>query len=186
MILTDVDGVLLDWFAGFKQYLVESGIKVAEGEPSDWSMVGWVDHPDISALIAKFNASPDFGRLVAYPEAVNNLQYLHTKHGHEIVAITSCSDAIETFDRRTRNLLDTFGPIFREVFCLPLMMSKTEVLKNYPRGTVWVEDSLHGAKAGYEAGHRVFLLNRPYNQHAVDFPVERVDNWDEIYQRINA
>lgn len=183
MILTDVDGVLLDWFAGFRAYLVGLGIQVKSGDPDDWSMVGWapLTSPEIQAHIATFNSSPAFGQLKPYLGAVEVLRKLWSS-GHDIVAITSCSSDPEVIKLREENLRRAFGPIFKEVICLPLMESKVPSLQRFPE-SIWVEDSLHGAKAGVEAGHWTFILDKPYNQIASLPRVSRVNSWYEIHER---
>lgn len=187
MILTDVDGVLLDWFGGFKSYLLERGIQVEDvAEPDDWSMVGWVHHDNIPSLIAEFNASPEFGRLSAYPDALKKLRSLY-HDGHPIVAITSCSDDPVTHEARRVNLEAEFGPIFEKLICLPLMKSKVGELAAYPlaANTYWIEDSLHGAQAGVDVGHHTILIERKYNKkHAVDPRVHRARDWNSIYSVI--
>lgn len=182
MILTDVDGVLLDWFAGFKKFVQDKGIEVAEGDPADWSMVGWVKSNNIQGLISEFNDSWAFEYLPHYVTAKSQLKKLH-EEGHAVVAITSCSSDSKVREMRINNLERKFGPIFEDVICLPLMESKLNILSQYAP-TFWVEDSLHGAKAGVEAGHRTFLLDKPYNQGPIDKRIERVKDWYEIYERI--
>lgn len=184
MILTDVDGVLLDWFAGFRRHLENKDIEVKDGDPSDWSMTDWINLPShkIKKEIEHFNGSYAFRYLPHYVPARSQLQKLH-KAGHKIVAVTSCSDDPRVHKMRTENLEALFGPIFDEIHCLPLMGDKTEILSRYP-SAYWVEDSLHGAHAGIAAGHRTFLLNKNYNQGTIDHRIERVEDWYEIYERI--
>ena len=187
MILTDVDGVLLDWFGGFRDFLLWKGIEVENAfEPADWSMVGYVNHPNIQGLIAEFNSSPEFGELMAYADALITLQNLHAQ-GHEVVAITSCSADPAVHAMRLKNLESEFGFKFKDLICLPLMKSKTAVLSQYTPnpGTIWVEDSLHGAQSGVETGHKTFLINRRYNVgHETNRAVVRVDNWFDIDDHI--
>lgn len=187
MILTDVDGVLLDWFSGFRAWLKTRGIRPVEsGDPSSWDMTEWLPNLNVQELIMQFNASPDFANIPAYPDAVLYLRKLH-KMGHPIVAITSCSADKVTYDMRWDNLQALFGAIFADLICLPLMTSKVPILLTYPprADTWWIEDSLHGAQAGVDVGHQTFLIDRRYNiGKDVHRSVTRVEGWEEIYERI--
>lgn len=183
MILTDVDGVLLDWFGGFRKFLRAKGIGVRDGDPALWSMEGWIDATNIQELIAEFNRSPGFAELEPYDDAQRMVAALASHH--DFVAITSCLDEPLTHEMRRKNLEKHFGPVFKEIICLPLMKSKLEYLKKYPKSW-WIEDSMHGAKAGEEAGHKSILINKPYNQFPIDSGIVRDNNWYDIYDRIGA
>lgn len=182
MILTDVDGVLLDWFGGFRSFLTHKGIHTDGPRPRSWAMTEWVKADNIQELIQEFNSSDAFMYLSHYVTALSVLRKLHMQHGHEIVAVTSCSSEPRVQAMRRRNLENKYGPIFKDIICLDLMETKTEVLKRYP-AAFWVEDAIHGAKAGVEAGHKTFLINKSYNQEEVP-GVQRVDGWYQIYDSI--
>jgi hypothetical protein len=41
-LLTDADGVLFDWFAGFCDYIREKQITTTSDSPSDWHLHDWL------------------------------------------------------------------------------------------------------------------------------------------------
>ena len=176
--LTDVDGVLLDWFHGLRKWLLKKGITTEPGDPTNWSLRDYIHHPDVDALVAEFNASQGFGKLPAYTDARYVLRQI--AHDSKIVAITSCSADSVTQNRRYDNLHDHFGKIFEDIICLPLRESKVPQLKKFPAGCLWIEDRPEGAEAGLEAGHRPVLLTRSYNKTHEHPQVTRCQNWIEI------
>lgn len=184
-ILTDVDGVLLDWFTPFKAFVKKMGRRTKGAAPSDWHLEQWL--PDltwkqITNLILEFNASETFEVLPAFHDAEAYLPKLHWMD-FKIVAITSCDDSKEVVKARKRNLLLAFGDIFHEIHCLSLGQSKKKLLRSYPKSW-WVEDRWDNATLGVECGHRAIIYTQPHNKKHSSPCVFRADSWMDIYKHI--
>jgi len=65
---------------------------------------------------------------------------------------------------RMANLTAAFGPVFDGVLAVGLDGSKEAALAAWPP-TVWIDDTWRHAVAAHAAGHRSFLVDRPYNRN---------------------
>jgi len=182
--IIDCDDVLLDWRGGFTRWLGENqSIFPCSLGSKYWGMSQWLGvTPERSLeLIAEFNASPAFGELVACPGAQNAVDVLRFRD-HRLTVVTSCSADPLIVRRRESNLRAAFGDAFNRVICLPLGESKLPWLQILRHG-VWVEDNYRNALAGFQAGHKTFMIRQPWNR--ADEPhtnphIQWVDNWAPI------
>lgn len=165
-VIFDCDDVLLDWIGGFRKYASKAVNRDISGEPQSWDMSTWIGEPAqvVSELIAEFNASADFGNLDATAGArslVSDLEGL----GVRLHVITSCSSDPSTVAMRRRNLEENFGSgTFDSIHCLDLGQPKISILRAFKEGAIWIEDNYKNALLGLEAGHRVFVRERPHNR----------------------
>jgi len=190
-ILTDCDGVLLDWSTAFDKYmLLQHGLDVI--------------HDSTYCIGKRYGISPDAGRdavlifnttdavhdLKPVPGAVEAMRILNEVYECRFTVVSSLSDDPKKRDAREKNLVDTFGDIFDDVICLKLTRSKADVLKNYPTGTIWLEDHATNAALGHSLGLRSHLLAHSYNRdEAAELLVEnKIDgyhnNWPEMLTAI--
>ena len=132
-------------------------------------------------LVEDFWYSKEFANLPADPSAKIVLPNLH-REGYSLIGITACGSDPQIIQSRHSNLLEVFGFNFKAIHCVGLRGDKSIVLRSYPP-SIWVEDHWLNAMRGHEAGHRTFLLDRPYNQLGTWTGIRRVQNWHDI-QRI--
>jgi len=186
ILLTDLDGVVLDWFGTFLHWLDVQKINYkGDAERDDYSLSDIVDHPDPESLVIEFNSSTYFRYIPAYVDAMIYLPKVKKELGYEIVAITSCSDKQKTIDLRTACLEDLFGKgFFKEINCIPLGGDKLPLLKGYAP-TYWIEDNTKNALKGIEAGHKVILMNKDYNEKDKAKGCIRLENWEDIYKELS-
>lgn len=186
--LIDCDDVLLDWIGGFGAYATRrTGRPLRSPTPDDWNMSPWLGAPAhlVEEMIADFNAGDGghFGFLPARPDALAALPILHAA-GHPLHVITSCSADTGIQAARRNNLQLRFGDIFDSVTCLPLGVSKTETLRQYAAGCVWIEDNHRNAIDGADAGHRTYVMRRSHNRAKENACNRRdltwVNDWSEI------
>jgi uncharacterized HAD superfamily protein len=184
VLLTDVDGVILDWVKTFGEFAVSKGFKLNMPHPTSWEMNEWfgATTEQIRALITEMNSSEIFERIPAFTDAQKVLPQLAEKY--DLVAITSCSNDPITHQRRVKNL-ELVDVKFKEVHCLNFNESKKTLLKEYPT-TLWVEDRFEGAESGVETGHKSFLINRSYNLHQHHAKIVKVDSWHQIQALLKA
>lgn len=184
VLLTDVDGVLLDWVKTFGQFAEKSGHTLRMENPTTWEMNEWfgADSNEIRRLITEMNSSPLFAELPPFMDAMKVLPELAEKF--DLVAITCCSNDEVTIARRKKNL-EVLKVPFKDVHCLNFTDSKKDLLNAYDK-TLWVEDRFEGAKSGVETGHKSFLINRTYNQHETHSEIVKVDSWHQIQQFLRS
>ena len=184
-IIFDCDDVLLDWMGGFRQYAATRLQYSLTGEPQSWHMGEWLGTSDEVALelVAEFNASVHFGRLLPVEGAVEVLWRLHWSDITRLHVVTSCSSDPKTVQMRRDNLEAHFGlGTFDSIHCLDLGQPKTKILQAWD-SVIWVEDNYKNALMGADLGHRTFIRKRPHNAEYQDLHDERL-TWFETWEQL--
>ena len=187
IILTDVDGVLLNWEFAFHTWMEEHGQLAAEGYEFKYC-VGkrfGIDPKEGRRFINFFNQSAAIGFLPPLRDAMYYVKKLHEEHGFMFHAITSLSLNRHAVRLREQNLAKLFGnTAFEKVICLDTGADKDEALEPYrDSGCWWVEDKVKNADLGIDMGLRSILVEHGHN---MDYKGEAalVKNWKEIYNLI--
>ena len=187
-ILTDCDGVLLDWETKFETWMKRLGYKLNASRLNVYSIseqYGINDQTSME-LIARFNSGSDFESLTAWRDSVKYVQRLHTE-GWNFVVITTAGTHPWTPGLRKSNLDKIFGEgIFNEIHVLPLHSDKGVVLKNYQDSKLfWIEAKPSNAELGLRYGLSPLLMSVAHN---ADYkgPVPVVNNWAEIYKLVQS
>jgi FMN phosphatase YigB (HAD superfamily) len=190
VILTDCDGVLLDWEYAFGRWMERHGYNpVAEAEYKMCRKYG-IEKGEAKKLIRMFNESAWIRRLSPLRDAIKYVRKLHEEHGFVFHAITSLSNDQYSQHLRTKNLRELFGnTAFEEYIYLDTGADKHEALDPY-RGTecFWVEDKPENAVVGAARGLRSLLMDHDHNQEFDDegLTVTRVRDWSEIYNIVTG
>ena len=188
LILTDADGVLLDWEWAFNVWMQEHGFEEVPGSKLNYDMSVRYGIPteQVKKLIRIFNESAAIGFLPALRDAVYYVKRLHEEHGFRFHCITSLSLDPNAQKLREMNLNKLFGTsAFERIVCLDTGADKDEVLQEYEgTGCYWLEDKIENAEAGYRAGLRSLLVEHGHNMHYHHEGITTVKNWREIYQLI--
>ncbi len=185
IILSDVDGVLLDWMDRFTDYMVSEGYSIKEDSHNQYDLGSVFNITEKEALeeITKFNDDEwTFGTLRACDGAEEAISIL-SKLGYSFVAVTSCSERSEVVNLRKANLYNIFGDVFEEVHCIGVHANKTSTLEKYEQ-TFWIEDRFEHAVEGADVGHTCILIDRPWNQGEYYPLIMRCHSWAEIVQYI--
>ena len=188
IILTDCDGVVLDWEEGFSIWMEHHGHTKVEGYQFIYEIGAryGMSYEAGSKLVKQFNESAAIGFLPPLRDAQYYIKLLHEKHRYKFVAITSLSTEPYAKYLRERNLRKLMGYAFKEVICLDTGADKDEILleygKKYP-GAYWIEDKPENVNWGIDAGLSGVLMehghNMDYTGHA-----NVVKNWEEIYNLV--
>lgn len=191
LILTDCDGVLLDWYSKFIWWMdMFKGIHhTGKGDSYKLELAFGIDSATVRACVNEFNESDHFGDLLPHEDAGNVVRKMAYEEGYRFGVITACGITPETHARRKHNLMTIFGDVFEFVDCIPLNVSKEESIRNRVfeyAPLVWVEDSISHAKTGANLGLDSFLINQPYNRNHNDHRIIRVDSWSEINDYVNT
>jgi beta-phosphoglucomutase-like phosphatase (HAD superfamily) len=188
LILTDADGVLLDWEWAFNVWMQEHGFEEVPGSKLnyDMSMRYGIPKEQVKKLIRIFNESAAIGFLPALRDAMYYVKRLHEEHGYRFHCITSLSLDPNAQKLREMNLNKLFGTsAFERIVCLDTGADKDEVLQEYEgTGCYWLEDKPENAIAGYNAGLRSLLVEHGHNMHHYHEGITIVKNWKEIFQLI--
>jgi len=190
VILTDIDGVCLDWEYSFTQWMARHGYKINPAHFNDYLMDKkyGIDKKESKKLIRMFNESAWIRKLPPLRDAIHYVKKLHTEHGYIFHAITSLSNDVYSQHLRTKNLIEMFGPtVFEKYVYLDTGADKDEVLNQYKNSECWwVEDKPANAMVGAGVGLRSILMDHPHNRDFDDsnLNVQRVRNWKEIYNLV--
>jgi len=190
IILTDADGVLVDWNNGFRRFMESKGHPQLPDTDNDYSMA--VRHgitiPQAQAYIKEYNEGPMIAELDAFADAIKGVKELASL-GFRFTVVTSISSHPDAKVYRTQNLKALFGDVFDEIHCIEMGASKAHILLSNWAGTgyFWIEDHMRQAEAGWEAGLKTVLINHPYNAHYKTDLFPRVSYetpWAEIVQMV--
>jgi len=167
LILTDCDGVLLEWNTAFEAYMVDAGYERIPNTDQHYNLSWRFDatFEQVRELVTQFNESPDISQLHPLPGAKETVDRLH-KLGFRFICITSLSDDPMAKQYRTHNLMHEFGNVFDDLICLPVGESKGHILEKWGgSGLFWLEDHFMNAEAGHEVGLKPILFGTTYNAH---------------------
>lgn len=184
LILTDADGVLLDWEWAFSVWMQERGYTIKEGAKKSYYLhhhYNELEEKDSKRVVRTFNESAAIGFLPALRDATYYVKRLHEEHGYVFRVITSLSLDKDAQRLRDMNLRKLFGDAIESVICLATGADKDEALEPY-RGSnlYWIEDKPSNADVGHAMGLRSILVEHGHNMnHTCNYPV--VKNWKEIY-----
>ena len=185
-ILTDADGVLVNWNKGFVEFMLEKGYPVIAGTENHYGIMErhGCTYEQAGEFIKEFNESPSIAELSAYADAQEYVGKL-ANLGFRFTVVTSLSNEPTAVQNRKTNLFNLYGDVFDEIVCLQLGAKKYEELTRWQHsGLFWIEDHTQQAEAGLNAGLRPILVKHPYNAHyeTEHFPtVSHINPWEEIY-----
>lgn len=195
-IITDVDGVLLDWFHGFEDWIinVKNIQPLHDSTPSMYKLTDKypLASEEIVEYIKEFNSSEAFAKLSPIDDSVEWVNHLIQDSTKEIVWLSSGSvegHEEECFDRRSANLKECFG-VDMPGTLLVMRAGKEEYLKKYQEefgeNLIFIEDSLEHAEAAINLGIKTILLGYSYNTNKIKSKLlYNAKNWKEIYSLVN-
>jgi len=186
ILLTDCDGVLLDWESKFETFATQLGYTFKDNYANTYSIgeqLG-IGHTESHNLIAKFNCSSDFESIPAWKDSVDGIAKFKAD-GWKIVIITTAGLHPWTYGLRRNNLDNIFGiGAIDELYVLELHGDKGEILKSYKdSGLYWIEDKPSNAELAYKYGLKPLLMNNPHNS-SYNGKLIRVNTWKDIYSTI--
>ena len=188
IILTDADGVLLDWEYAFDVYMRQHGFNKQEGSQFKYDIGKryGIDREQGKRLIKIFNESAHMGFLPALRDSMYYVKRLHEEHGYVFHCITSLSKDENACELRRMNLKKLFGATAFEKFVfLDTGADKDEALEPYRgSGLWWIEDKITNAEVGTELGLNSLLMEHGHNMDYDSPAIPRVKNWKEVYERI--
>ena len=190
VILTDVDGVLLNWEYAFAIWMEQHGFETVPGGALNYKIGERYNISDNQGhkLIKMFNESAAIGFLPPLRDAMHYVKLLHEKHGYVFHAITSLSLDPNAGKLREMNLKKLFGEtVFEKVVCLDTGADKDDALEKYKdTGCFWVEDKPENAELGNKLGLSSILMEHGFNMHYYHSDIPVVKNWRDVYDIVTG
>ena len=187
LILTDCDGVLLDWTSMFYEYMETHGFTIKPGPKYSYildSHFEAITYDEVKIHIRQFNESAAIGFLQPFRDSIYYVKRLYEEHGYRFRVITSLSSNVYAAKLREHNLRQYFGDAIESVSCLECGADKDEALKEFQHSQLfWIEDKAQNADVGHQLGLSSILMIHDHNKdHKCSYP--KVNIWKEIYERI--
>jgi len=191
VILTDCDGVLLDWIHSFTEWMLKQGYKVRDGGSGDYMIhkrFGLEDKSLGRQLVRQFNESASIAFLTPHLDAIKYVRKLHEEHGYVFHVITSQSKNPHAQELRKQNLRRIFGEtVFEEFIILDTGWDKDVPLKKYKdTECFWIEDKPENVELGHKLGLRGVLMEHEHNLDYSHSDVSVCKNWKEVYNLITG
>lgn len=185
LILTDCDGVLLDWDRVFVQWMAQRGYAQVRDDVYGVASRFDVSKEEGRRLSAEFNNSAAIRYLPPIPGAVEGVRRI-VQQGYKLRVITSLSTDPWAVKAREDNLREVFGTdAFDKIICLDTGADKDEELELYAAsGLLWLEDKPANAYAGRKVGLTSVLLEQ---KHTVDFNdpvIFKARDWRDIVNAV--
>lgn len=185
LILTDCDGVLLNWEYAFVCWMEERGYNPIRSDVYDMAVRYGLKKSGMKTMVKFFNESAAIGFLPPQRDAMQYVRKLHEEHGFVFRVITSLSLDPYAKKLRVRNLEKLFGSAIDDVICLDTGADKDEALEPYrDSGLVWIEDKVENAELGVRLGLNSILVEHEHNMDQKDIPLAK--NWKEIYEMVSG
>ena len=189
IILTDVDGVLLEWENHFTKWMISRGYKLKDNFVSEYNMQKrFEDHNlNIKTEIREFNKSAWMGTQPPMPESQTWVKLLHAE-GWTFIPISSQTSDIPAQELRKRRLEELFGEYaFYNFHILETGQDKDDVLAEFHgTGLWWIEDKWTNAYAGLKYGLKPLIIDHPYNREYSHPDITRVNNWQDIHKIVTG
>ena len=188
IILTDVDGVLLEWENHFTKWMISRGYKLKDNFVSEYNMQKrFEDHNlNIKTEIREFNKSAWMGTQPPMPGSQTWVKLLHAE-GWTFIPISSQTSDIPAQELRKRRLEELFGEYaFYNFHILETGQDKDDILAEFHgTGLWWVEDKWTNALAGLKYGLKPLFIDHPYNREYSHPDITRVNNWKQIHEIVS-
>ena len=188
IILTDIDGCVLDWEEGFSVWMEHHGHSKVDGYQFMYTIGDryGMSYEAGSKMVKQFNESAAIGFLPPLRDAQFFVKKLHEQHQYKFICITSLSLDPYAKYLRERNLKKLMGDAFIDVICLDTGADKDIILKEYGakyHGNYWIEDKPENVNWGIDAGLEGILIEHGHN---LDYKGSAtiVKNWEDIYNII--
>jgi hypothetical protein len=186
VILTDCDGVLMNWEYAFNTWMQAHGYEMTASGPGHYDMGDryGLANAEKKRLVKFFNESAAIGFLPPLRDAMHYVDLLHRKHGYVFHMITSLSLDHNAQALRIQNTKKLFGETAFEkfIFC-DTGADKDEVLEPYrASGLLWIEDKVENAELGDILGLESVLIEHGHNMLNDKFPL--MTSWSDLYEYI--
>ena len=186
IILTDCDGVLLNWEGAFTNWMSMRGYSVDLLNRREYHMGKryGISSEEKDRTVRAFNESAWMKYLNPLRDAVYYVDLLHRKHGYTFHMCTSLTTDEYAQKLRIENIERLFGKtaFTKYIFC-DTGADKDEALEPYrDSGYLWVEDKVENAELGLRMGLDSVLISQPWNSNRNNDHIPIYANWKQLYE----
>ncbi len=206
IILTDVDGVLLEWENHFTEWMLQRSYfdnevgegyvgkkvypyKLLDDKQNTYEMAErfGLSKTAIRKEIREFNKSAWMGTQQPMPDSQTWVKLLAAE-GWTFIPITSQTSDIPAQLLRRKRLGELFGEhIFTNYHILDTGADKDSALAEFHNtGLYWIEDKPKNAVTGLKYGLKTILIDHPYNRDFDHPEITRVNNWQDIHRILSG
>jgi len=200
IILTDVDGVLLEWENHFTKWMLQRTLfdergaryhphRLLPDKQNTYEMAErfGVTKDEIRKEIREFNRSAWMGTQRPMIDSQTWVKLLAAE-GWTFIPITSQTSDIPAQCLRKKRMGELFGDqVFTNYHILGTGADKDSALAEFHNtGLYWVEDKPKNALAGLKYGLKPILINHQYNRDFNHPDVIRVNNWQDIHEILSG
>jgi len=190
VILTDADGVLLNWRDSFDAWMMRQHGIFATGDVNQYDQIERYQDPEIWKKIVEFNGSANIGWLPPLYDSVKYVRKIYEELGMKFTVITSLSKNPYAQKLRTQNLINIFGKdVFEEFIYLDTGEDKDVILGQYSEyypGAYWIEDKVKNAIHGAQVGLQSLLMKHPHIKTEDTEGIPKMSNWRMVYETIGG
>ena len=181
IILTDCDGVLLNWEESFHQWMTQKGYNKVRHATYDLAAAYDLHRENQHDVVREFNASAWMCCLPQFRDSMSGVARL-VEAGYRFDVITSLGLDPYAKKLRQQNLDTVFGKTpWNSLTCLDTAADKDAALEPYRNtGMWWIEDKWENAVLGADLGLRSIIITHDHNREQSDPRITRVNNWNEI------
>lgn len=192
IILTDCDGVLLNWQKGFANWMIKHGFEPVVDNPAEIyhaNEIFGISREESKLYVKMFNESAHIAYLNPLRDAMYYIDMLHRRHGYVFHVISSVTDDEIAGRLRIQNLENIFGTsVFERYTFLACGADKDEALEEYAKsGYYFIEDKLENAMLPQKHNYNIkpILMAHNYNKDS-DGSIPRFQNWEGVYNHITG
>ena len=184
-ILTDVDGVLLNWNKQFETWMEQEDYLLDNPEGYAIHRRFGISRDIATKMVKDFNEGPWLSHLETLEGAKEGVAEL-VENGYTFDICTAIGTNQFSNEARTRHLKYTFGKnTFDKFDYVDMFGDKDAFLEQYlDTGFYWLEDKPENAVAGLKFGLKCILIDHPYNKWFDHPEVRRAYSWDQVTEII--
>lgn len=195
-LLTDCDGVLLNWLSGIPQFLASQGLDSSHVQ----KRLDGNQFVPITELFMTDNEDEALEQMHAYQrsDVLKALPVMEPgseefvkrlSDDYEIIVVTSFSEDKQAHRNRADNLELRYGSAISDLICLAPFANKTDALKDLAKSRdarIWLDDQVkhvyHGINAGIESYQFSFGMECGRNTGEVP----EIESWREVEKLLSS
>lgn len=187
VILTDIDGVVLQWKPAYESYMEKIGVDPLHMKDRidkiDPATLGVTFTKEALEYVQMFQTDPVYGDIAPYDDAISGMTTLYNA-GWKFIGITCCGNHETVVRLRYENIEKYFPGMFLNIHTLDVHESKEECLKQYDP-SYWIDDVPKHVLSGIKCGHETFWMKRFPDLFPFNPKCNIVYNWDQIVEHLN-